>query len=265
MPYLRVQIIAFVLSLAPMATQAHDFWIQAGQYRPEAGAEISLSWRVGVGFKGDTLPYITEWIDDFAVVTVAGRKPIKSIVGSDPAATLRASGETMLIGYQGQRSFVELQPKKFNDYLREEGMEYILQQRLDRDEADRSAPEYFVRCAKALIAGGDESDEAVFGAQLGYALELTPQSDPYLVAPGDELDFRLLYLGQPIEGILVQAVSRNNPEMRSASRTDEDGRVKLSFAEPSLFLVKAVHMVPLENDKTARWESFWASFTFEVQ
>ena len=256
---------AFCLFLAANSAQAHDFWIEASRYHPESGADVALTWRVGVGFKGDTLPYITEWIDDFSVVTPVGRRPINSIVGSDPVATLNSAGQAFLVGYQGRRSFVELEPKKFNDYLRDEGMEYILQQRRERDEADRSAPEFFVRCAKALIAGEETADRAIYGAQLGYELELIPQGDPTALAPGDELDFVLLYRGEAIEGILVQAVSRANPDARSASRTDSDGRVTLAFAAPSLFLVKAVHMIPLENDKTARWESFWASFTFELQ
>ena len=244
-------------------SQAHDFWIEASSYDPLPTDEVALVWRVGVGFKGDSLPYITEWINDFSMVTSAGRKPIRSIPGSDPVVTLESSAATRMIGYQGERSFVELEPEKFNSYLREEGMEYILQQRRDRGEADRPAPEYFVRCAKALLKGSEDAG-LVFRERLGYALELIPQSDPYALRPGGELVFQLLYLGEPIEDLLIQVVSRTDPEFRSASRTDADGRATLSFADPSLYLVKAVHMVPLENDATARWESFWASFTFEV-
>jgi len=263
MTYPRYAVLFLLTSLASFYSHAHDFWIEASSYDPLPADEVALIWRVGVGFKGDSLPYITEWIDDFSIVTSTGRRPVQSIPGSDPVATLESSAATRLIGYQGQRSFVELEPKKFNDYLRDEGMEFILKQRRDRGEADRAAPEYFVRCAKALIKG-DDADDSVFGEELGYTLELIPQSDPYGLQPGGEMEFRLLYLGEPIEGLLVQAVSRKNPDVRTASRTDADGRATLRFADPSLYLVKAVHMVPLENDATARWESFWASFTFEL-
>lgn len=265
MSFSRFRVGLIFLGLAASTSQAHDFWIEANRYFPEAGADVALTWRVGVGFKGDTLPYITEWIDDFSVVTAAARRPIRSIVGSDPAAKVESEGAAFLVGYQGERSFVELKPEKFNEYLRDEGMEYILNQREERDEANESAPEYFVRCAKSLVAGKGRTPRDVYGATLDYELELIPQGDPYALVPGDSLEFVLLFRGEPIEGLLVQAVSRANPESRSASRTDSDGRATLFFADPSLFLVKAVHMIPVENDNRARWESFWASFTFEMQ
>jgi len=31
-----------------------------------------------------------------------------------------------------------------------------------------------------------------------------------------------------------------------------------------VWLVKAVHMIPLPKDGDADWESFWASLTFEL-
>jgi len=44
---------------------AHDFWIQASDFRPPPGARVALSLHVGQDFGGEVLPRIDEWIVRF--------------------------------------------------------------------------------------------------------------------------------------------------------------------------------------------------------
>ena len=243
---------------------AHDFWIEPDTFRPAPEASVDLRLREGVDFKGNTLPYIPEWFSDFSRTSTKGREAIESIPGDDPAATVIAPPGALLIGYRSNRAFVELPAEKFNSYLDEEGMEFIRQARIARGEDAESAPEYFVRCAKTLLQTGPADASEVFATKLGYTLELTPLSNPYRLKAGDKLTFRLDYRGKPASDLLVQAFTADNPTERQRIRTNSRGEAVITLKNPGIWMVKAVNIQPIIADPKAKWQSYWASFLFEL-
>ena len=152
MKLLQKTLVACLLITVNVGTvQAHDFWLEPDNFTPEKGQQVSIRLKEGVAFRGDTLPYLEEWFNDFSALTAAGREPVTSLTGNDPAAEITADSGAILLGYQSNRSFVDLEAKKFNRYLEDEGIEFIRAARIAAGEDDQSAPEYFIRCAKALI------------------------------------------------------------------------------------------------------------------
>jgi hypothetical protein len=249
--------------LSAESALSHDFWIEPDNFRPEANESVQIWLREGVDFKGNTLPYIPEWFADFSQVTAAGRSPVESMLGDDPAATLKAGNGALLLGYRSNRNFVDLDAKKFNSYLEEEGIEFIREQRIALGQDDQPAPEYFVRCAKVLIQTGLDGGE-IYKTELGYILELVPESDPYNLTPGDELTVSLSYRGEPAVNLLVQAFTREKPELRQRIRTDEDGKATIQLTQAGVWMIKAVNIQPIIGDPKALWQSYWASYVFEL-
>jgi hypothetical protein len=241
----------------------HDFWIEPDNLLPEPGAAVDIRLREGVDFKGNTLPYIPEWFNDFSLVNATGRSPVESIIGDDPAATLVVGDGATLLGYRSNRNFVTLDAKKFNGYLEDEGIEFIREQRIASGEDDQPAPEYFVRCAKALLQSGPAGGD-IYRTELGYILELIAENNPYQLNPGDELAFRLVYRGEPAANLLVQAFTRANPESLQRIRTDANGRATIRLTEAGVWMVKAVNIQPIIGDPKAKWQSYWASYVFEL-
>ncbi|MBM4197965.1 MAG: DUF4198 domain-containing protein [Gammaproteobacteria bacterium] len=249
---------------------AHDFWIEPAAYTPAVGATVPLTLRVGENFSGTSQPYVRDWFIDFSVNSAAGRVAVTGFAGDDPAATivLKSPG-LVVIGYSSTRSFVNLEAERFNAYLRAEGLQRIEEQRRQRGESGSSGREYYSRCAKSLLRVGagtpPGATTSLHDRPLGYALELVPQADPYLLVPGERLPLALLYRGKPLEGALVIAFTAETPTRRVELRTGRDGMVKLPLDRAGRWLVKAVHMIPMPaGDPVADWESFWASLTFEV-
>ena len=76
------------------------------------------------------------------------------------------------------------------------------------------------------------------------------------------LAVRLLFRGAPLAGAQVVAVPKQGAARQIARRTDSEGRVAFPLAASGPWLIKAVHMVRLESDSRAQWESVWASLTF---
>lgn len=265
MAHFRTQLATCLLLLLFLFSPArgHDFWVEPDEFRPAEGDLINVRLREGVGFKGNTLPYISEWFQDFSSVSATGREPVFSLQGDDPAAVIEMPTGQLLLGYQSNRSFVELDAAKFNSYLEEEGISFIREQRKAAGQDDQPAPEYFVRCAKALLQSGD-SEGDIWRTELGYRLELIPEQNPYDLAAGEELGFRLLWRGEPATGLLVQAYTREEPERVQKVRVDADGHAAINLHSSGTWLVKAVSIRPLVGSPKAKWLSHWASFLFEL-
>lgn len=254
---------ASVLTLLVTSASAHDFWVEPAEFSPVEGSFVDIRLREGVGFRGTTLPYINAWFQDFSQVTNAGREDVYSLQGNDPAATLKMPAGAMLLGYESNRSFVELDAAKFNSYLEHEGIEFIRAARIEAGEDSAPAPEYFVRCAKALLQTGPAGSD-IYATRLGYRLELTPAQDPYALNAGDELTFQLLWREDPAEGLLLQAFTREEPDRIQKIRTDKDGRATIELHSSGTWLVKAVSIQPITGSAKAKWLSHWASFLFEL-
>src|SRR5262249_5738025 len=146
--------------------------------------------------------------------------------GADPAGFLRVDGPGLLVlGYRSNPSPVELPAEKFNQYLREEGLDAIAAIRESRHQTDAVVHEIFARCAKSLVLSGDPAKNQA-DRTLGFTLELVAERNPYLMAAGDDLPVRLIYESRPLAGALVIAMNRLNPAEKISARTDRDGRVR---------------------------------------
>jgi uncharacterized GH25 family protein len=253
---------AFVLA-APLF--AHDFWIEPTTFRPEVGSRVGLALRVGQGFRGDPVPRMNERIVKFVTVSASGAESnVSGVPGRDPAgaAAIPAPG-FVLAGYRSNPSSLELPADKFEAYLKEEGLEAIIETRARRGESQKPSKEIYSRCAKALLDAGG-AGAGGFDRALKFRLELVPEKSPKRIGNGGSLPVQLLFEEKPLAGALVVALNRDDPEKRVAARTDEAGRVLLPLSRSGVWLVKAVHMVPAPAESGADWESLWASLTFET-
>jgi uncharacterized GH25 family protein len=254
---------AIALSRAPLF--AHDLWIEPTTFSPEPGQIVGVRLRVGVDLLGDPLPRDPALVNQFVVEDAAGRKPVYGRDGADPAGFLRVAMPGLLvIGYHSNPSAIELAAEKFNQYVKEEGLDAVAALRARRNEIGASAHELFSRCAKSLVLSGSPS-EAQGDRLLGFTLELVAERNPYALRAGEDLPVRLTYEQRPLAGALVVAMNRLHPSEKLAARTDNAGRVRFQLRPGGMWLVKAVHMVPAPAGANAQWASFWASLTFELR
>jgi uncharacterized GH25 family protein len=258
----KLVLVAALLVAAPAV--AHDFWIEPTTFRPQVGETVGIALRVGQGFRGDPVPRMPELIERFVTVSSTGEKPVEGVSGRDPAGIARiAEPGWVVIGYRSRPKPLELPADKFEQYLKEEGLEKIIAMRAGKGDSQKASKEIYSRCAKSLLdASGAGS--AGYDRPLGLRLELLPEKSPMEAGGGRSLPVRLLYEGKPLAGALVVAINRGDPGKRLSARTDRAGRVAFDLAAAGVWLVKAVHMVPAPASSGADWESLWASLTFEI-
>lgn len=251
------------IALARVPVYAHDLWLEPTTFSPEPGQLVGVRLRVGQNLLGDPLPRDPTLVNQFVFVDAAGRKPVIGRPGDDPAGLLRVAMPGLLvIGYRSNPSATELAAEKFNEYLKEEGLEAVAALRARRNETGARARELFSRCAKSLVLSGSPT-EAQGDQLLGLTLELVAERNPYAIRPGQDLPIRLTYQNRPLAGALVVAINRLDPSRKLAARTDNDGRVRFRLGPEGMWLLKAVHMVRAPAGTNAEWASFWASLTFE--
>jgi len=256
-------VVAIVSSRASLL--GHDMWIDPTAFSPDSGQIVGVRLRVGQDLLGDPLPRDPALINQFIFEDAAGRKPLVGRDGADPAGFLRVAMPGLLvIGYRSNPSAVELTAEKFNQYLKEEGLDAIAALRARRNDTGAKAREIFSRCAKSLVLSGS-AKEGQGDRPLGFTLELVAEQNPYALRAGQDLPVRLTYENRPLAGALVVAMNRQNPSEKLTARTDSDGRVRLRLRAGGMWLVKAVHMVPAPAGSNADWASFWASLTFELR
>ncbi len=254
--------IAVIVALAAQASiaRAHDFWIEPSTFRPSTGQLITASLRVGQEFIGDPVPRNTQFIDSFTFRQASGEKEVVGMENRDPAGYLRVDSPGLtVIGYRSKANPLSLDAAKFEQFLKQEGLERISAIRAQRHETAKPDRENFYRFAKAVLRNGDGKG-ARFDQPFGYRFEIVPETDPTSNAP---LRVRLLFEGKPLEGALVIAMHRDDPTARIQMRSDKSGRVKLDLPKNGVWLVKSVQMVAAPAGSNADWESMWASLTFE--
>jgi uncharacterized GH25 family protein len=200
----------------------------------------------------------------FVLVSDSGEKPVAGRAADEPAGSVRVEEPgLLLLGYRSLNNPLSLEPQKFEEYLREEGLEKIVEIRRERGDSQKPSREVFSRCAKALL-WADEGKGTGYDRALDFTLELIPEKNPYALKPGEELPVRILYEGKPLAGALVAALPYAEPEKKLSQRSDKNGRVRFRLTGEGAWLIKAVHMVEAARETGADWQSLWASLTFEV-
>jgi uncharacterized GH25 family protein len=276
------------LFLLPAAALAREFWLQPTSFRVAVGAAVPIKLLVGEGFAGETWPRPTRRVTRFVRFGPGGAadstdlRPALLTDSVAPALRCPTPG-THLVALISRPSFSELPAAQFTAYLREEGLGPALRQRQEAGQtATKPGREAYRRYAKALVLATKgpagrllpPAADTVFNRMLGLPLELIPEQNPYRLRPGAALTVRVLALGQPVPGALVQVwqvAAANTPQPSAApavvhftTHTNAQGRVllRLSSAGPYLLATVRMETAPPNLANRADWLSTWASLTF---
>lgn len=283
-----------VVALVPgQAAWAHDYWLEPEPAQVAVGDATTLTLHVGERL---TSQAEKGWRADLAVAfdrwSASGRHPLTVADGATPAWTgsLEEPGGH-LFALQRGLVWIELPADRFDGYLEHEQLASVREARAAAGASDSPGRERYTRYLKAYVASGSAAPEpsapessaatgsaakgsaakpsapepAVYATKVGHTLELRLLDAP--VAATDlrvEVTFRGAPLAnQPLTAFVRRANASSEP-VQVVRRTDAEGRVTFPYATAGAWLVRTVHMVPCEGCERADWESFWASYRFDV-
>ena len=256
--------LAFMAWLACATAGAHEFWVEPADFTHELGGRLGIRLCVGDGFEGWSLARNAQRIEMFVAAGPAGEQPIVGLDGSEPAGVARFTAPGgYVIAYRSNRAFTEMPAAKFDEYLKDKGLEKIIALRGKLSADQQIVHEAYSRNSKALISVGNV-DGSVVDRRMGLRLEVMAERDQSPAGEDDLHSYRLLFEGKPLVDALVTATRPGTTDDDLKARTDADGRASFRLHAPGMWRVAAVHMIKAPHDVAADWESLWASLTFEI-
>lgn len=177
------------------------------------------------------------------------------------------SAGTYVAGISTKPRAIELSGEDFMDYLEHEGLTEIISDRKKKGITGTSAYEKYSKHVKAILQV-DENRTDNFAIELNYPIEFIPLKNPYKLSIGDEMSFKLLYLGKPLGNQTVHISSRINADVKdgkeTALSTNEKGEVSFTIDNEGHWYIATIHMLE-SNEEDFDYESNWATLTFEVK
>lgn len=262
-----VSLLAFAVLLSADAF-AHEYWFEPETFFPAANQKTAVHLYVGDGLVKDReeRPFQLAKTQAFRLFSSSQVWDLKGKLadGALPVYDFSAGrAGNYLLAMERNWSYIKFAPKEFEEYLREDGMEYIIAERVRLNESDKEGRERYTRSLKSLLQVGGVRDDT-FKKSAGSSLEITPLENPYSKRVGDRLSIRITFEGKPLVGKTVFADNRGGETQRML--TDGGGKVTMKIDRGGLWLVRLVFMRRCASDcGEADWESFWGAFSFGVK
>lgn len=242
----------------------HEFWIETETL--PLGNMVAVQLRVGDGFPGELFPRSPAHLEEFFVQSAGERLDVTGRNGYSPAGTFKINEESIYqVGYRSGQTLITFEADAFEQYLEDEGLDHIITLRRQRGERNKAGRELYSRAAKSFIQVGESDiNENDYLQGLGFSLEIIPQQNPMQLGPSDSLTVQVIYQSKPLAGALLSVFDLANPRGDRSRHTDDNGYVEVPMPVSGKVLLGVVHMVEVQNNPDADWQSVWASLTFEV-
>lgn len=259
---------AFLLLGGVLAAFGHDMYIMPASFQPAKGATLTVGFHVGDSFPESEVSGRIERLQNprlignsgtaaFRNLRVEGKRDIGDVVVGGPGELIAAVSTTPTL--------IELEPEKFAEYLKEEGLGHVVAWRAAHGESGGAGKERYSKYAKSLLVSG--VSDGFFDHVVGYAIEIVPEADPYKLKAGDQLPIRVLFRGKPAADLQIEAAWAGDGGNKTVvvGRTGTDGRLKVPIGSVGRWRLHTIKMERCAEPAVADWESFWASLTFELR
>lgn len=246
--------------------QAHEFWLQPAKFFLVPGERIDVRFMVGENFMGEAWDLTRHRIEKLDLFQLKGVQDVRDSVrtaAENLSISLKNEG-TCMLAMQSSNAQIELEAEKFNEYLKEDGQDDILELRRTTNSLNKPGKEFYIRYSKLLLQVGEKKDDT-YKKAVGFPIEIIPEQNPYLLKKGDPVRFKILFDGKPIFGAKVKVWNRfENRTTLQNIYTEKNGVIETHISNPGPWMVSVVKMVP-SKDKGADWQSYWGSLVFGIK
>lgn len=267
---IKALFILFALAVMPLRAWAHEYWFEPEKFFLNPRQSTALYLFVGSALKKDEeRVYQPSKTTSFQLFSSAGTFDLRTMADDDRSPILNFSAErpgTYLISMERNWSYIKLDADKFEEYLREDGMEYIIADRARLGESMKEGRERYSRCITTLLQVGDFISGTA-KKRVGSKLEIVPLDNPYSRKVGDKVGFQVWFDGRPLTNKAIFADNRDGEKYTTQKLvTDADGKVTVKLKAGGIWLVRLVYMQRCERScGEADWESFWGALTFGIK
>lgn len=245
---------------------AHDLYLNPASFFLNEPGALQLEMRLEeTGFPGDPVAWKGAKTVQFKMIGPNGNHNLNNPQESNPSIMIEGNG-TYQIGWHSNVTYISIEPAVFDQYITLEGYKAAITARKNKPLA--RGREKYSRYLKAFVqVGSDNTGD--FKTPMGFAIEIIPGSNPAFLKVGDELEVQLFYAGKPLSRKRIMATYENYSEKpedyAQTAETDRKGKARFKITNPGIWIIRANHMIRVEGDPKADWESFWSNMTFRVK
>jgi uncharacterized GH25 family protein len=263
---IKVGLLLLVMAVSIIG-MSHEFWLQPKKFRYQVGEEMNVDFMVGEGFVGEFWDMSRHKVEKLEMLTIGGKRDLLKAVKLTKGKSLSFKFErpgTHLLVMQSNAAYIELEAEKFNAYLKEDGLDDILDERKKFGELNKPSRENYTRFSKLLVQSGNLRDDT-YKRKAGLRMEIIPDKNPYALVSGDYLQCQVLFDGKPSAHTLVKVWSHiGEKTFLQNIYTENDGNIKFPISNKGPWMVSSVRMIHSETDP-ATYHSLWASLVFGVE
>jgi hypothetical protein len=201
----KVGLLSCLLIAATIPTSAQSLWLEPDPATPKAGEAVTVHLIQGDFFAGKEQQFIEPKVVAFQRLRKSGRQNLTRADGTIPAAHFDAG---------------------------EDGVEILA--------LTWKAGSTGFYCKSVQVVGEGVEDHPLRYSEFGQRLEIVPQTDPVALARnGGKLVVQVLFEREPLAGIRVDAMPRNDP-IKSMVKdvTDEIGVASLDLDREGDWLIQ---------------------------
>jgi uncharacterized GH25 family protein len=263
----RIGVVMCVLLCGGWLAQAHEFWMQPLKFYYAVGEQLVVSFKVGENFIGENWTLKKERLVRIELHQLKGVENITALAVEGEKdqliIPLKQEGGQVIV-MESNTAFAELEAEKFNEYLKEDGLDDAFNARAKNDALDVAGKEFYSRHTKLITQTGKKRDDT-WKKSFNLPIEIVPEQNPAELKIGSKVSFKVMYQGKPLFGAKVRVWNRyKNRTTMQPIYSQQDGRIEAHISNPGMWMVSVVQMVP-SNDPKADWRSYWGSLVFGVQ
>ena len=263
-------IVCLGLTIISVAVIAHEFWLQPQQYHYKKDETASIKFNVGESFTGENWSGNNSKINQLIHYTPSNKQlDIAALVGNSKGDSLQLKLDeegTHMVIYNSKNSLINLEPSKFNAYLKEDGLLEVATYRKLHNETNSHGKEYYQRSVKTILQVGAVHTDALIEPTV-LPLDIIPSENVYNLGykgQNPTLQFTLLFNKKPLVNKLVKVWHKTGNQKTELTdlRTNNLGKIGIKIALNGSWMISCVHMERNTVDTTADWQSYWSSITF---
>ncbi len=268
-PFIQMKkVLSLFLIFVASSLLAHEFWLMPSKFKLKIGELFDLQLFVGEDFMGDIWANRTKRLLTLSHYSNTNKKDLTPLAlksDSLPIPLKFDTEGTHLLTMESKNSFIALEADKFNDYLKEDGIENIYELRKKQGQLKQPSKELYRRCAKTLIQVGNKYSDT-FKKNTQMPLEIIPLNNPYQMKAGEIMTVKVLFNNQPLKNKMVVAWHKTATQKTTHRKlkTDANGSLQIKLDKAGYWMISTVHMVEVKNDPKANYQSYWGNLTFEL-
>jgi len=246
---------------------AQEFWLQSPKFLYRPGEKLIVSFNEGKNFMGEPWNVSKSRIQSLLLHQLSGSinliDSIKEGQKDNFTYTLKDAG-THLLCMQRNEVLADMGADEFNTYLKESGLDEVLDQRQRTNTLEAPAKEYRSNHIKLLIQSGEKKDDT-YKKVVAFPVEIIPDRNPYTLKIRDPIRFKILFDGKPVFGVRVKVWNRyDNRTTIQNIYTEKDGTFEARISNPGPWMITVVRMVA-SKQADVQWRSYHGGLVFGIE